>query len=178
MSTEVSKFAGNADGFAELVQMSTVWLPLAQDRERWRRFAKFGKKPCPGVAIVSTQWKCTTSMSGPSAPDMLVECSLLMVFLLMVLPGVDRWWWRRLASTGVEWWSWFRVATTERDEERERLGEHLASISLYRTWTAFDLMSSCTVLDMVGRRCITARMDVDVAAGKSAPTIWIAGDLT
>ena len=110
VSTEVSKFAGSADGFPESVQLSTGWLQFAQDRGLWRQFPKFGKKSSLGVANVRTQWRCTSCLVGPSAPDMLVGCSLLMVSL-----GVERWWWwRRLASLGVEWWSWLRGLKTGR----------------------------------------------------------------
>ena len=42
MLTEVSKFAGNVDGFAETVHSSTDWLQFAQDRRRWRQFAQLG----------------------------------------------------------------------------------------------------------------------------------------
>ena len=45
VSTEVSKFSGNADGFAESVHLSTGWMQLAQDRGKWQQFVKFGKSP-------------------------------------------------------------------------------------------------------------------------------------
>ena len=41
VSTEVSKVCGNADGFAESVQLSTGWSQLAEDRGHWQQFAKF-----------------------------------------------------------------------------------------------------------------------------------------
>ena len=44
VATEVSKFTGNADGLSESAQ-NTGWLHLAQNRVRWRQFAKFGKSP-------------------------------------------------------------------------------------------------------------------------------------
>ena len=60
VSAEVSKVCGNADGFAESVQLSTGWLHFAQDRGQWLQFAKLGKKPNIDAVVVKTQWSYTS----------------------------------------------------------------------------------------------------------------------
>ena len=107
MSAEVSKFPGDADGFAESVQMSTVWLQLAQDRGSWRQFAKFGKSPVFGVANADAKQRYTRCLVDPRASGMHVEHSLLMVWA-----GAD---WRRMVV----------AAPKDNDREREKESESL-----------------------------------------------------
>ena len=138
VSTEVSKFAGNADSFAESVHSSTGWLQLAQGSWALETVCKnlgqaLSRRSQCGNAVEMHQ-----QVRGPKErPACWWGCSLL-----MALPGVDWWWWLRLASIGVEWWSWLRMATNEREEEREGFGEHVVPCSLFQIRNASDLMSS------------------------------------
>ena len=92
------------------------------------------------------------------------------------------WWWLRMASVGAEWWLWLRAASigVKRMDTSGRKCEKVRERSLTCTWypsLCFEsglLLIRCphgTVLDR-----LTGRIDVDVAAGESAPrttcTVW------
>ena len=137
VAAEVSKLSGDADGFAESVQIFTGWLQFAQDRGRWRHCAKFGKSPflvwpmrvrnrdTPDASRpqVRPACRCSTPVDAWTGAD-LIEGG-----------GVD---WLRLASNGGRGPECQRL----RERESERLGEHLAPVSLHQTKLVPVLMSS------------------------------------
>ena len=88
VSTEVSKFTGNTDGFAESLQVSTGWLQLAQDRGHWRQFAKLGKS----LVFVWSMWVHNGDSSDASGTKVRPAwCGLV----LMGVCGVE---WSRVVS--------------------------------------------------------------------------------
>ena len=97
-SSEASKFAGNADGFAESVHSSTACRQLAQDRGRWRQLAKFWISPL-------SAWPMWERSGDAPAASWAKE-----------RPAY--WWdalcrWLRLASIGGGGVEWLRLAGDE-----------------------------------------------------------------
>ena len=85
--------------------------------------------------------------------------------------GFDWWLWLRVASIGVKGWTQVVQSGTGNDERvneresEEEFDDHSEPRSLLR-------LIRCphgTLLDMAGLSCLTAGVDVDVAAGESAP---------
>ena len=108
-------------------------------------------KPFLGVANVGTQWRCISSHQQPRGRN-----SARHVGGLLSVDGFDR---RRMVV----------VASSGDEMEREGIGVHLVLfLSVSRPGMFLVRCLHGTVLDMVGRSRITARMDVDVAAAKSA----------
>ena len=98
----------------------------------------------------------------------------MVVLALSGTNGVERW--RHVAQNETE------NDEMERENEREVFGVHLVPFSLIRIRNAFDSLSS-RYSAVVGRSRISARKEVDVAAGKNSPStngtvrhaVWSAG---